>query len=101
HIDAKDVGAGLEQLANGAHVRRRRTERGEDLDPAQPSHCLAGALGASGAAAGGAPPNGAPCGAPPGNPGSGFCTFCSPVSVNCTVQARCSPVSTSKNPVRS
>src|SRR5262249_61520934 len=30
-----------------------------------------------------------------------LCFGCSLDSVNCTVQARCSPVSTSKNPVRS
>ena len=33
--------------------------------------------------------------------GGGCCAGCSADSVSCTVQARCSPVSTSKKPVRS
>ena len=47
---------------------------------------------------------GMPAGPPgptvPGIPGT-RCAGCSLDSVNCTVQARCSPVSTSKKPVRS
>ena len=37
----------------------------------------------------------------PGIPGTRCCAGCSLDSVSCTVQARCSPVSTSKKPVRS
>src|SRR5207244_2772878 len=77
----------------------------EDLDTTEPSHCL-------GAAAGGRPdppPDGldkpgtppGPLGPTvPGIPGT-RCPGCSLASVSCTVHARCSPVSTSKNPVRS
>src|SRR5882757_6741620 len=110
HIDAEDVGAGLEQPPDHRAVGRGGPKRCEDLDAAQASHGLL-----PGAAAGGRPdaPGGVPPGeldmlggrAPgpfgfPGIPGT-FCAGCSLDSVSCTVQARCSPVSTSKKPVRS
>src|SRR3954469_14179117 len=104
HIDAGDVGAGLEQTTDHRAVGRGGAKRCKDLDSAQASHGLA-----PGAAAGGRPgPPGAldipgrfpPGPTVPGMPGT-RCAGCSLDSVSCTVQARCSPVSTSKKPVRS
>src|SRR6266851_666217 len=121
HIDAEDVGTGLEQASDHRTVGGRRAKRCKDLDAAQSSHGLL-----PGAAPGGRPdaPGGVPRGeldmpgAPPGEldmpgrfpgppgptvpgiPGT-RCAGCSVDSVSCTVQARCSPVSTSKKPVRS
>src|ERR1700732_3633660 len=132
HIDAEDVGAGLEQAADHCAVGRCRAKRCKDLDAAQTSHGLLPGAAAGGRpdAPGGAPPGeldipGAPPGeldmpgAPPGEldmpgrfpgppgptvpgiPGTRCAGCCSLDSVSCTVQARCSPVSTSKKPVRS
>jgi hypothetical protein len=107
HIDAEDVGAGLEQAADHGAVGRRRAERRQDLV----RRCVSLAW-FPGAAGGGRPvqrragrriggPGGGPAGRVARNtPGSG-CGGCSLDSVSCTVQARCSPVSTSKKPVRS
>ena len=73
-----------------------RSERGDDLGAAQASHCGAPRGSCDGACRPrrrqhrrAAACSGRCCGA------------CSAVSVSCTVQARCSPVSTSKKPVRS
>src|SRR5208282_5609543 len=38
HIDAEDVGAGLEQPADDGAIPRRRTERRNDLGAPLPSH---------------------------------------------------------------
>src|SRR6202041_1615215 len=117
-------GAGLEQAPNHGAVGGNRAEGGENLDSAHASHGLLPGAAAGGRPTipGGVPPGGlgrpgeldAP-GAPPGEldmpggppgptvpgiPGT-RCAGCSLDSVNCTVQARCSPVSTSKKPVRS
>src|SRR4051812_40467131 len=109
HIDAEQVGAGLEQAADHRAVGGRGTERCENLDAAQSSHFFDPGAGGRPDAPGGVPPGepdrpGNPPGAPgptvPGMPGT-RCEGCSLVSVSCTVQARCSPVSTSKKPVRS
>src|SRR6267143_4196068 len=109
HIDTKDVGAGLEQAANHGAVGGCRAERCQDLDAAQASHGLLPGAGGRPDAPGGVPPGelGMP-GRPPGPPGPTVpgmpgtrCPGCSLDSVSCTVQARCSPVSTSKTPVRS
>src|SRR5260221_3114664 len=121
HIDAEDVGAGLEQAPDHRAVGGCRAKRCKDLDAAQAPHGLL-----PGATPGGRPdpPGGVPPGefgrlgaAPgeldmpgrfPGPPGPTVpgipgtrCAGCSLDSVSCTVQARCSPVSTSKKPVRS
>src|SRR6266851_2475631 len=123
HIDAEDVGARLEQAPNHRAVGGCRAKRCKDLDPAQTSHGLL-----PGAAPGGRPdaPGGVPRGGELGRPGvvapgeldmpgrlpgppgptvpgipGTRCAGCSLDSVSCTVQARCSPVSTSKKPVRS
>src|ERR1700676_1096210 len=121
HIDAEDVGAGLEQAPDHRAVGGRRAKRCKDLDAAQSSHGLL-----PGATPGGGPdaPGGVPGGefgmpgvppgeldmpgrlpGPPGPTVPGIpgtrCAGCSLDSVSCTVQARCSPVSTSKKPVRS
>src|SRR6185437_1251725 len=112
HVDAEHVGAGLEQPPDHGAAGGGGAQRGQNLDPAQPSHGLL-----PGAAAGGGPdvPGGVPLGAPetpgmpagafgltvPGIPGTRCPGCCSADSVNWTVQARCSPVSTSKKPVRS
>ena len=96
HIDAEDVGAGRKQLRDHAGVGGGRSERGDDLGAAQASHFLLPLpLPGGGAAAGGSAPGGArvAVGLRAGDP--------SALSVSCTVQARCSPVSTSKKPVRS
>src|SRR5262249_5266942 len=118
HVDAEDVGAGLEQLADHRAVRRSRAQCRQDLDTAQAPHFLVpGGVGATaggragglgGAALGGfdrpgtLPPGTLPPGPTvPGMPGTRCCAGCSLASVSCTVQARWSPVSTSKKPVRS
>src|SRR6195256_5331870 len=109
HIDTKDVGAGLEQAANHGAVGGCRAERCQDLDAATASHGLLPGAGGRPDAPGGVPPGelGMPGRPPgplgptvPGMPGT-RCPGCSLDSVSCTVQARCSPVSTSKKPVRS
>ena len=38
HVDAEDVGAGGEQARDDASVGGGRTQRGDDLGPAQTSH---------------------------------------------------------------
>src|ERR1700694_2958889 len=111
HIDAEDVGAGLEQATDHRKVGRGRAKRGEDLDAAQASHGLVpgAVVGGRPDAPGGVPPGeldmpgrfpGPPGPTVPGIPGT-RCAGCSLDSVSCTVQARCSPESTSKKPVRS
>src|SRR4051812_3687624 len=109
HIDAEQVGAGLEQAADHRTVGRRGAEGRENLDAAQASHFFVPGAGGRPDAPGGVPPGelGSP-GNPPGPPGPTVpgipgtrCEGCSFDSVSCTVQARCSPVSTSKKPVRS
>ena len=67
HVDAEDVGAGVEQTPDRLLVGGRRPQRGENLDPTGAAHQLLPAPG----------------------------------SVSCTVQLFCSPVSTSKKPLRS
>src|SRR5260370_15266078 len=62
HIDAADVGAGLEQAADHRAVGRCGAKRCQNLDAAQTSHGLV-----PGAAAGGRPD--APGGVPPGGVG--------------------------------
>ena len=92
HVDAERVGAGLEQFADHLGIAGGGAERGDDLGSAQPPHRR------------GLPGNcDGPCRPGVGNkPGvNGRCGLVSPASVSCTVQARCSPVSTSKKPVRS
>src|SRR6516225_5418577 len=71
HIEAKHVDASPEQLRRDRGVFGGRTEGGDNLDPAQAPHLET-----------------APC----------WPVFW---SVSCTRQSFCSPVSTSKNPVRS
>ena len=56
HIDAEDVGAGLEQVCDDAAVRGRRTEGRDDLGATQTSHQLRlrdGGVGAAGRPAAG------------------------------------------------
>src|SRR4051812_48190745 len=115
HIDAEDVGAGLEQLADHCAVGGSRAKRGQNLDAPLSSHacspycfvpgvgagCGAAGPGVAGLGSAGKPAPGAPGGGPPGPGRPGSLGGCSLVSVNWTVQARCSPVSTSKKPVRS
>src|SRR2546430_11755759 len=111
HVNAEDVGAGLEQAPDHRAVRGCRAKRCKDLDAAQAPHGLL-----PGATPGGRPdpPGGVPPGelempgrfpGPPGPTVPGIpgtrCAGCSLDSGSCTVQARCSPVSTSKKPVRS
>jgi len=82
----------LEHLGLG----RGGPERGDNLGAAQASHCLPpDAGGADGAALG------ARVGPSGTREGKGRSGACSALSVNCTVQERCSLVSTSKKPVRS
>src|SRR5581483_12491423 len=109
HIDAENVGARLEQAADHRTVGRSRPKRGKDLDTAQTPHGLVPGAGGRPVAPGGNPPGEldmpgifppSPGAMPPGIPGT-RCAGCSLESVSCTVQARCSPVSTSKKPVRS
>src|SRR4051812_46427340 len=106
HIDAEDVGAGFEQAADHRAVGSGGAEGRKDLDAAQASHFLVPDAGGSPGAPGGVPPGmpGSPPCPPgptvPGIPGT-RCVGCSFDSVSCTVHARCSPVSTSKKPVRS
>ena len=89
-----DVGAGLEQLADHLRVAGGGAERGDDLGAAQASHRRAGIPGScDGPAVRAWAAGRRAC--------SGRCGLVSPASVSCTVQARCSPVSTSKKPVRS
>jgi hypothetical protein len=38
HVQAEDIGAGLEQRADGGDIVRGRAERGDDLDVALTSH---------------------------------------------------------------
>ncbi|EJW11141.1 hypothetical protein A33M_3402 [Rhodovulum sp. PH10] len=78
-------------------IPRRRSQRGEDLHSAAPSHRVGAPAGnwgpvGVGVRPGGTAISGVPC------PGRVACSF---ESVNCTVQVCCSPVSTSKKPVRS
>src|SRR6185503_5751578 len=101
HVDAEHVRTGLEQLPDHRAVGRCRAERCENLDTTESPHCL-------GAAAGGGRPGAPRPGTPPGPLGPTVpgipgtrCAGCSLASVSCTVHARCSPVSTSKKPVRS
>src|SRR6266849_2024888 len=111
HIDAENVGAGLEQAPDHRTVGGCRAKRCKDLDAAQAPHgLLPGAtLGGRPDPPGAVPPGelempgrfpGPPGPTVPGIPGT-RCAGCSLDSVSCTVQARCSPVSTSKKPVRS
>ena len=86
HVDAEHVGARLEQARDDGLIRRRRTKSRDDLGAAQPSHLVC--FGRPGIAVG-ATLRGSCC------PGW------SVDSVSCTVQERCSEVSTSKKPVRS
>ena len=95
HIDAEHVGAGLEQLGDHCGVGRGGPQRGDDLGAAQPSHRLPLPAGADGDA------KGSRCVAEGERDGSGRTGVCSALSVSCTVQERCSVVSTSKKPVRS
>src|SRR6185437_4019885 len=97
HIDAEDVRAGLEQAANDDAARRSRPERRHDLG-APPTPHLPWLPGASGGPLARTPAGGGASGLPER---SGCCGDCSLVSVSWTVQARCSPVSTSKKPLRS
>ena len=97
HVDAEHVGAGLEQAARSSRRRTRpgrawrRSWRGAGV-----SLLAAPPRGGGGAAAGGR----LACRrrARRQRRAAGVC---SAVSVSCTVQERCSPVSTSKKPVRS
>src|SRR5205085_3490292 len=109
HVDAEHIGACLEQTADHRAVGRRRSQRRQDLDTAQAPHFFDPGAGGRPGAPGGVPPGepdrpGNPPAPPgptvPGMPGT-RCEGCSLDSVSCTVQARCSPVSTSKKPVRS
>src|SRR5262249_53984248 len=106
---AKDIGTSGKQPADRHAIRRSRSQCGNDLGTALPPHCVrapGGAPGVDPARPGGKAIAGVPIAGetPPGllltGPG-GPCFGCSLDSVSCTVQARCSPVSTSKNPVRS
>ena len=101
HVDAEHVNAGREQPADDGLVRRRRAERRHDLGPPLSPHRLLvpGAVVAPGVVPAPAPVSGVERSGLP--EGKGFCGGCSADSVSCTVQARCSPVSTSKKPVRS
>ena len=71
HIDTEDVDPGIEEFSCDLSRFGGRTECRDDLDPAQPPHLVVGAC------------------------------WGDLESVNCTRQSFCSPVSTSKNPVRS
>src|SRR5581483_1004329 len=73
HVDAEDVDSRLEKPRDGGAVGGSRSECRDDLGAALTSHLVF----------------------PAGAPG------CSLDSVSCTVQERCSVVSTSKKPVRS
>src|SRR5258705_10521936 len=106
HVDAEHVGACLEQAPDHRAVGGCGAKRCQDLEAAQAPHGLL-----PGATPGGRPDPpgefempgrfpGPPGPTVPGIPGT-RCAGCSLVSVSCTVQARCSPVSTSKKPVRS
>src|SRR6266446_6082839 len=111
HVDAEDVGAGLEHAPDHRAIGGCGAKRCKNLDAAQAPHGLL-----PGATPGGRPdpPGVVPPGeldmpgrfpGPPGPTVPGIpgtrCAGCSLDSVSCTVQARCSPVSTSKKPVRS
>src|SRR3569832_943445 len=98
HVDAEDVGAGLEQLVDHLRAAGGRSQRGDDLGAAVTSHRRSPSLlvpeeGPDGGAGGGEPaaggsapaPGGVRGGAPPRG-GNGRSTGCSAVSVNCTVQ---------------
>src|SRR3954470_20297718 len=110
HIDAEDVGPGLEQATDHRAVGGCRAKRCKDLGAAQTPHGLLPGAGpcCRPDAPGGVPGEldmpgrfpGPPGPTVPGIPGT-RCAGCSLDSVSCTVQARCSPVSTSKKPVRS
>src|SRR6185436_21183728 len=94
HVDTKNVGARLKQLRDHVGIRRRGSESGDDLGAAQTSHGRAPPAGGDNVVGGREFPRGA-------RGGNGRSGACSAVSVNCTVQERCSLVSTSKKPVRS
>src|SRR5262249_17639222 len=99
HVDAENVGARPKQVADNDPLGRRRTERRNDLGPAQTSHQFL-LRGDDDCAGGGRPETGGGC-----TTGTRCCNGCcgaaSADSVSCTVQFGCSPVSTSKKPVRS
>ena len=97
HIDAEDVGAGAEQRGDHGTLGRRRAERGDDLGTAQTSHQFLRA-GNGGAFL---PPVVEGTGVSGTRDCSGCCGAWSAESVSCTVHDGCSPVSTSKKPVRS
>jgi hypothetical protein len=94
HVDAEDVGAGLEQPAIMARSDEAGPQRGDDLGPAQPSHRrgLPGGAEALRRAVPVCGSRGAPAGVAAGTVG-GLGQLHGP--------DRCSPVSTSKKPVRS
>src|SRR5262249_43868666 len=94
-INTKNVGARLEQLRNHVGIRGCGPESSDDFRAAQTPHGLAPPAGGGDSTVGGRE---VPSGARGANGRSGAC---SAVSVNCTVQERCSVVSTSKKPVRS
>src|SRR5208282_900131 len=104
HVDAKHVSAGLEQTADEGAARRGRPQGRHHFGAALPPHRLwppGGALGAARGPEGAAFAGGGVAGTIELPAGRGRCGACSLDSVSCTVQARCSPVSTSKKPVRS
>lgn len=104
HVDAEHVGAGLEQAGDRRLVGTGGSEGRDDLHTPLASHRegLPGkgcGLDGRPCAGGTAMKEGEP-GAEGGAP-AGRCEDCSLESVSCTVQVCCSPVSTSKKPVRS
>src|SRR5260370_11772961 len=105
HIDAEDVSAGLKQAPDHRAVGGCGAKRCQNLDAAQAPHGLLPRATPGGRPdpPGGVPPGelempgrfpGPPGPTVPGIPGT-RCAGCSLDSVSCTVQARCSPVSTS------
>ena len=92
HVDAKHVGAGVKQRSHDASIGGGWTQRGDDFGAAAAPHRGGLPGGAAGRVAGAGPD---------GWPGAGRCVAVSLPSVSWTVQVCCSPVSTSKKPVRS
>ena len=94
HIDAKHVDAGDEQSLDHLRIGRGRSEGGDDFGAALASHRLPPCAGGGTDTCDGFKRD--PAGPSEGRGGSGRSGACSAVSVSCTVQDRCSPVSTSK-----
>src|SRR5215467_14221497 len=95
HVDAENVGAGIEKARDHVGTGRGGSEGGDDFGAAQTSHGLTVPGGGGVSVVGGRE-------GPSGTRGArGRSGACSAASVNCTVHDLCSPVSTSKNPVRS